>query len=107
MTDSGNTVRIAGKLVGRDALRWTPARLPVLDLSIGHTSQQMEAGAEREVICEVALRAVGPIAQQLDVVALGNQISVEGFLAAKSAKNRSLVLHIRTFELLEGIHHGI
>ena len=62
----------------------------------------MEAGAEREVSCELGIRAVGPAAQQIEVVALGSKLAIEGFLSAKSSRNRAPVLHIRTFELLEG-----
>jgi primosomal replication protein N len=102
-----NTFRITGQLTGRNVIRWTPARLPVLEFSIGHSSRQMESGEEREVICELNLRAIGPIAHQIEAVAVGTHMQVEGFLAAKSARNRTLVLHVRTFELLEGIHHGI
>lgn len=97
-----NTVRISGVLVAKEALRWTPARVPVLEIRIEHQSRQMEAGAEREVSCELGIRAIGPAAQQIEVVALGSTLAIEGFLAAKSARNRAPVLHIRTFELLEG-----
>lgn len=97
-----NTIRMTGVIVAREALRWTPARVPVLEMRIEHQSRQMEAGAEREVSCELTVRAIGPAAQQIEVVALGSRLVVEGFLAAKSARNRTPVLHIRTFELLEG-----
>lgn len=97
-----NTLRITGIIVAREALRWTPARVPVLELRIEHLSRQMEAGAEREVSCELTIRALGPAAQQIEVAALGSAIVIEGFMAAKSAKNRAPVLHVRTFELLEG-----
>ena len=76
--------------------------MPVLEFRIEHISRQMEAGTEREVSCELTIRALGPAAQQIEVVALGTDLLIEGFVAAKSAKNRSPVLHIRTFELLEG-----
>jgi primosomal replication protein N len=98
-----NSLQISGVLIARDSLRWTPARLPVLEFSIEHLSRQIEAGVEREVSCELTIRALGPIAQQIEVVALGSRMKIEGFVAAKSAKNRSPVLHVRTFELLEGI----
>ncbi|MDQ7988382.1 MAG: primosomal replication protein N [Candidatus Dactylopiibacterium sp.] len=97
-----NTVRLCGVIVAREALRWTPARVPVLEMRIEHQSRQMEAGAEREVFCELKVRAIGPAAQQIEVVALGSRLAMEGFLAARSARNRAPVLHIRTFELLEG-----
>ncbi|MDP5237917.1 primosomal replication protein N [Uliginosibacterium sp. 31-16] len=97
-----NTLRITGSLVAKESLRWTPARVPVLEFRIEHLSRQMEAGTEREVSCELTIRALGPAAQQIEVVALGSTMLIEGFIAAKSAKNRAPVLHVRTFELLEG-----
>lgn len=97
-----NSLRLTGVLVAREALRWTPARVPVLEFRIEHESRQIEAGAEREVSCELVVRAVGPAAQQMQSVALGSRLSLEGFLSVKSARNRSPVLHIRTFVLLEG-----
>lgn len=97
-----NSVRLTGVVVAREALRWTPARVPVLELRIEHKSRQIEAGAEREVSCELAVRALGPVAQQMQGVALGSSLTIEGFLSVKSARNRSPVLHIRTFVLLEG-----
>ena len=74
----------------------------MLEFRIEHLSRQMEAGTEREVSCELTIRALGPAAQQIEVVALGSTMLIEGFIAAKSAKNRAPVLHVRTFELLEG-----
>jgi primosomal replication protein N len=98
-----NAVRITGVLVAREALRWTPGKVPVLEFRIEHTSRQEEAGAERDVSCELVVRAIGPAAQQIEVVALGSVMKIEGFLGAKSAKNRNPLLHVGTFELLEGI----
>lgn len=101
-----NTVRISGCLVAREALRWTPARQPVLDCRIEHASRQEEAGIERDVGCDLPVRVIGPLALQFEKLALGCSLVVEGFLVARSAKQRTPVLHIRTFELMEGIHHG-
>jgi len=99
-------IRISGRLVSREAVRWTPAKQAVLDCRIEHTSRQEEAGLERDVGCEMPVRVVGPMAQQFEKLPLGCELIVEGFLNARSAKHRAPLLHIRTFELMEGIHHG-
>jgi primosomal replication protein N len=101
--DGENTVWMTGVLMAREALRWTPGKVAVLEFKLEHTSRQIEAGAERDVSCELVIRAVGPVAQQIAVVALGSVMKIDGFLGAKSSKNRNPVLHVRTFELLEGI----
>lgn len=98
-----NAVQITGNLSTREALRWTPGKVAVLDFRIEHSSRQMEAGIERDVSCEVVVRAIGPVAQQIEMVALGSAMRIDGFLSARSVKNRLPVLHVRTFELLEGI----
>lgn len=101
--EQDNSVRVSGVLISREALRWTPARVPVLEFRIEHRSRQIEAGVERDVSCEVVVRAIGPVAQQIEMVALGCSMVVTGFLSARSMKNRNPVLHVGTFELLEGI----
>jgi primosomal replication protein N len=98
-----NAVQITGNLSTREALRWTPGKVAVLDFRIEHSSRQMEAGIERDVSCEVVVRAIGPVAQQIEMVALGSAMRIDGFLSARSVRNRLPVLHVRTFELLEGI----
>lgn len=101
--EQDNAVRITGSLSSREALRWTPGKVAVLEFRIEHGSRQMEAGIERDVSCEVVVRAIGPVAQQIEMVALGSGMRIEGFLSARSVRNRLPVLHVRTFELLEGI----
>jgi primosomal replication protein N len=104
---SENTVRITGKLLEKDALRLTPARVPIVGFRIEHASRLVEAGIEREVSCEIEVRAIGPVAHRINAVPLGSQMAIEGFLAAKSVRSRYPVLHVRTFELLEGMNHGL
>ena len=42
-----NEVVIDGRLLKRSALRYTPAGIPVVDLLLGHISNQIEAGGRR------------------------------------------------------------
>ncbi|MEQ1667149.1 MAG: primosomal replication protein N [Sulfuriferula sp.] len=93
-----NRVELSGILTQRDALRYTPAGLPLIECRILHESQQIEAGLTRQVKVEVAALAVGELAQQLSQVALAQTLSVSGFLAQKSQKSSHIVLHICSLE---------
>ncbi len=61
----------------------------------------------RRVECEVACVALGSPAGLLAAARLGDRLRVQGFLAAKSLKNRSAVLHVTEIEFQEGNENGI
>jgi primosomal replication protein N len=88
-------------------LRCTPAGVSVVDFSLGHRSEQDEAGIKRRVECEVKCIALGAMAGSLNVAALGTRMTVEGFLAATSLKNQTPVLHVKSIEFLEGTENGL
>ena len=69
---------------------------------ISHASTQLEAGRERAVSAEVPFVVLGDAARVLSQSVLGTTVSVNGFLAAKSLKNRRLVLHVEEIRFLEG-----
>jgi primosomal replication protein N len=96
-----NSVKIAGSLMERDALRMTPARVPVVAFKIRHTSTQIELEVERNVSCEMSALVIGPLAQQIAAMPMGVEMLLEGFLAARSARHQNPVLHVTKFELLE------
>ncbi|MEC5388042.1 primosomal replication protein N [Uliginosibacterium sp. H3] len=96
-----NIVAIAGSLMERDALRMTPARIPVVGFKIRHTSVQIELEVERNVSCEMSVLAIGPLASQITALPMGVEMLLEGFLAARSARHQTPVLHVTKFELLE------
>jgi len=98
---SGNRVVLSGQIVAIDALRYTPAGIPALNLSINHRSRQVEAGMEREVECEVPVVALGDQAQQAARCKVGDGLKVQGFLARKSRNSSYLVLHANRIELIE------
>jgi len=68
--------------------------------SLGHASQQEEAGTPRRVELEIEFIAAGTGAALLSAAPLGVAIRVAGFLAPRSRTARLLVLHIVEFELL-------
>jgi len=84
-------------------LRRTPAGIPVVPCVLAHESRQIEAGIEREVKLELQAVAIGELAQMLSAATPGAKVSVTGFMAAKSARSRSPVLHLNNIEFMEGI----
>ena len=109
MTDESprNLLKLDGQVVERGAVRYTPAGIPVIEFRLQHESEQIEAGGKRKVDCEIACVALGPMANLLSGMNAGSLCSATGFLAAKSIRNRSLVLHVTSIEFKEGINHGI
>lgn len=60
----------------------------------------------RQVECEVACVALGVSAGLLAAASLGDRLTITGFLAAKSLKSRSPVLHVKEIEFQEGNENG-
>ncbi len=85
-------------MIGLEPTRYTPAGLPVVSFVLQHASEQIEAGLKRKVECEVNAVAIGELAKQ--PISLGAQISVQGFLAKRSAKSTQLILHVTHLQLM-------
>ncbi len=91
-----------------ESLRYTPAGIAALNFRVTHASEQSEAGSKRRVECEMPAIALGPTALLLAGAKPGDCVRLGGFLAAKSLKSRTPVLHVNEIEFLEGTdHHGI
>ena len=98
---------LTGRLLELASLRYTPAGTPALNFRIAHASEQIEAGSRRSVECEMLALALGQTALLLAGAKPGDGLRLTGFLAAKSLKSRTPVLHVNEIEFLEGIRHGI
>ena len=85
-------------MIGLEAIRYTPAGLPLLSFVLQHLSEQTEAGLKRKVECEVNAVALGELAKSH--IQVGDNIKAKGFLAKRSAKSTQLVFHIDKFELV-------
>jgi primosomal replication protein N len=94
-----NRLLIAGQLIELDVMRYTPAGIARIEMKIRHASMQIEAGAERQVQCEITALALGEAAQQAARLHTGQQVKAIGFLAQRSLRNRQLVLHIEHIKL--------
>jgi primosomal replication protein N len=81
-------------------LRYTPAGLPLLSVVLHHQSEQVEAGMKRKVDCEVNAVLLGDIASS-QLVKIGAQVKVSGFLVKRSLKSTQLVMHINHIAQIE------
>jgi primosomal replication protein N len=94
-----NRLILDATLAARDDLRYTPAGIPALSLTLEHASEQPEAGGRRKVDVELAAVAFGPAAEALARVVPGTLLRCEGFLARRYRTGTTLALHIERFEL--------
>ena len=97
---SSNRLVIEGEITALDQLRYTPAGIPLLTITLRHTSMQDEAGMKRQVECEMEAVAMAEVAKQARSLNVGEKIKAAGFLAKKSLKNDRLVLHINALQAI-------
>ncbi len=88
-----NRVVLTAQLVERGALRFTPAGLPALDLSLKHESSVTQDGQPRQVSVEIKARAIGEITQRLASVEMGSTHGFAGFLGSQR-NGRGVVFHV-------------
>jgi primosomal replication protein N len=95
---SANRLTLDATIAQRDGLRYTPAGVPALSLTLKHASEQPEAGGRRKVDCEIAAVAFGETAKGLASLPVGDAIRCEGFLARRWRTGVTLALHIERYE---------
>ena len=94
-----NRMVLSGLLVERQALRYTPAGLPALNVGLKHESTVSEDGQPRKVSMEMRAVAIGEITRTLSAMVLGTECLFGGFLAG-ARNGRGLLLHITSVEPL-------
>ncbi len=94
-----NRLVLAATLVERAALRYTPAGLPALDLSLKHESEVSEDSQPRKVSMEMKAVAIGAVTQVLLPLELGSTGLFAGFLTS-TRNGRGLLFHITSVELV-------
>ena len=92
-----NQTRLAARIVERDALRYTPAGLPALDLLLEHESQLQQELGTRQVKLSLRAQAIGTMAEQLQKAPLGTGFRFTGFLA-NIRQGQRVILHIQEFQ---------
>ena len=92
-------MQLGGQVAAREALRYSPAGIPIVALHLLHQSWQRENGAPRLAAVEIELLAFGEVALRLDKVQPGQRMNASGFLANRSRRSRRVVLHVNEFEI--------
>ena len=87
-------------LIERSIIRYSPAGVPVLECKLEHKSMQLEAEAPRQVEFEIKALALGRIVEELESIAPGTELAVQGFLAPSRQGSRTLLLHITGLQRL-------
>jgi primosomal replication protein N len=93
-----NEVRLGGTIVAREALRHTPAGVPILTFTLKHESMQVEGAVPRQVGFEIEAMAMGDVAQGMSALQAGQKIRLAGFLGSRSRLSTRVVLHVNQFE---------
>ena len=92
-----NRTELTASIAEQNALRYTPAGLPALDLILEHTSEVSEAGQMRKIELKLRALAFGSLAERLVKQAVGSVWTFTGFLATPR-QGKSVVLHIQEFQ---------
>jgi primosomal replication protein N len=92
-----NQTILNARIAEAKAMRYTPAGLPALDLTLEHESETLEAGSKRQVKVEIRAVAFGTDAETLARQAIGSGFRFTGFLAAPR-HGKHPVLHIQSFQ---------
>ncbi len=95
-----NRVRLNARLVSRADLRFSPSGVAVLQAGLHHRAAVAEAGVERQLDFELEAIALGDAARRLDRQALGTELDIDGFLAPRSRRSRTLIVHIIEFKTI-------
>ncbi|MBA2548946.1 MAG: primosomal replication protein N [Burkholderiaceae bacterium] len=102
-----NQIRIHAKVIGKSALRFTPAGIAVLEADCLHEGTVIESGLERALAFEFSTVALAAVAQALDREALGIRLKLTGFIAPRTRRSARLVMHVTEFEIFNEIDDGV
>ena len=103
---AANEFEVSGELTAVEPLRYTPAGVPLMGFRLLHRSQQVEAGVQRQVECEIPGVALADTAVGMSGLRIGDAVRVTGFLDRKSRASAQLILHAIRMELTKETHHG-
>ncbi len=96
-----NQFQCVATLSAREALRYTPAGIPIVAATLQHESAQEEAGISRQVAFEMQALAAGQIAALLEQMEMGVPYRFRGFMARKNRNSKSLMFHLTDFETID------
>jgi primosomal replication protein N len=96
VNEAANRLILTASVVERDALRYTPAGVPALNLKLEHASSVQEAGQMRQVKAAVKAVALGANAERLATQVAGSVWRFTGFLATPR-NGKHVVFHVQEF----------
>lgn len=102
-----NRLSLRARVIEVKPLRYTPAGIPVQELLLEHCGESLEAGYTRKVEFTVPAVAIGEMATQVQQVALGTEVTIQGFLSASRKNSSKLVLHIQTVQFARQVPSGV
>ena len=97
MNHVANQLVLMACIAELEALRYTPAGLPALNMKLEHESTIQEAGQARQVKAAVKAVAFGSMAERLVKQAVGSAWRFTGFLATPR-NGKHVVFHIQEFQ---------
>ena len=97
MNPVANQLVLTACIAELDALRYTPAGLPALNMRLDHESELQEAGQTRQVKATLKAVAFGAMAERLVKQAIGSAWRFNGFLATPR-NGKHVVFHIQEFQ---------
>lgn len=92
-----NIVTLSGTLVGREAVRFTPAGIEVFEGTFHHRVTLKEAGRPRIVEFDFPAVSYGELANELNQLPLGGDFVLKGFFAPRSSRSQRLIVHITEY----------
>lgn len=95
-----NQTVICGKIARLGQLRFTPAGKAAIEFEITHNSDQIEAGIQRRITCEIFAVALADIANTISGLEIGTSVKLAGFLTKKSKMSAQLALHVTHIDII-------
>jgi len=92
-----NQLVLHAQLLELGLVRYTPAGLMALDLSLKHESQVQEAGKPRKVSMELKAVVIGDLAKRLQALGVGGTALFSGFLS-NQRNGRGTIFHVTAIE---------
>ncbi len=96
MSEAANCFVLTACIAELEALRYTPAGVPALNLKLEHASSVNEAGQARQIKAVARAVALGAMAERLAKQATGSVWKFSGFLATPR-NGKHIVFHIQEF----------
>jgi len=92
-----NQLSLQASLQELGLVRYTPAGLMALDLSLKHEGEATEAGKPRKVSMEIKAVAIGEIGKKLQALGVGGSARFTGFLS-NQRNGRGIIFHVTAVE---------